>query len=215
MGTHDLLKPKIKPKNIADLFGVRAKPRNAKDRLLEKAITRFYTTGFNAVGIDQILADVGVTKTTFYKYFESRDDLIMQAIKQREEWEGKAWARAMKKLGGPTPRGQLVALVDVLDFWFNDPSFGGCIFINVASEFPNPNDPIHKMAVAYKTNNRKSYADMARKSDARDPELFADLYTTMIEGMMILRHVHHRNDAAKVVKPMILRLIQEHMPSAA
>ena len=42
----------------------------------------------------------------------------------------------------------MLALFDVLDLWFNDPKFGGCLFINTAAEFPNPHDPIHQAAAA-------------------------------------------------------------------
>ena len=40
----------------------------------------------------RILAEAGVTKTTFYKHFESRDDLLIAAIRRRDEWEMQAWA---------------------------------------------------------------------------------------------------------------------------
>lgn len=201
--------------SAADLFGVRSEARNAKDRLIDKAIDLFYARGFNAVGLDQVIAAVGVTKTTFYKYFQSKDDLIVEAIRRRDAWERKAWMRATRKLAGRDPRAQLLALFDVMDWWFNDPSFGGCLFINAAAEFPNPADPVHQAAAEHKRASRNLYRKLARQAGVAEPERFADLYTTLVEGVLILRHVHGRNDAARITRPIVERLLDESMATAA
>src|SRR6185295_10175921 len=100
-----------------DLLGNRAVPKNARDRLINTAIDLFYTHGFHVVGLDRILDETGVTKTTFYKHFDSKDDLVVAAIKRRDEWETAARNRAVKKLAGNDPRRQLLAIFDVLDQW--------------------------------------------------------------------------------------------------
>lgn len=194
-------------KSAAELFGVRAAPKNARDRLLDTAIDLFYTHGFHVVGLDRILAETGVTKTTFYKHFESKDDFVVAAIERRDAWEARAWNRAVKKLAGNDPRKQLLAMFDVLDLWFNTPEFGGCIFINAAAEFPDPRDPAHLAAAAHKIRNRAQFRDLAKKAGLTDPETFADQYTALVEGTLILRHVHHRNDAARISKPMVENLL--------
>ncbi|HEX8914167.1 MAG TPA: TetR/AcrR family transcriptional regulator [Humisphaera sp.] len=200
---------------MADLFGVREVPKNARDRLLETAIDLFYTHGFHAVGLDRVIAETGVTKTTFYKHFESKDDLVAAAITRREEWERHAWSRAVREQGGPTPRGQLLALFDVIDVWFNDPSFHGCLFINAAVEFADPRDPVHVVAATYKRRARDGWRELAAAAGAADPDTFADLYATLVEGTMIMRHVHGRNDAARVTKPLAERLIEQYVPAGA
>jgi len=195
------------------LFGVREPAKNARDRLLDTAIDLFYANGFHAIGLDQIIEKTGVTKTTMYKYFESKEDLILAALKKRDEWESAAWDRAVRQLAGDDPRGQLLAYFDVMDVWFNSPDFGGCLFINAAAEFADPRDPIHKEAAAHKVNTRNLFRDLAVKGGARDAEMLADLYTAIFEGTLILRHVHHRNDAARVARPLVEQLLSQHLPS--
>jgi len=195
-----------------DLLGVRAVPKNARDRLINTAIDLFYNHGFHVIGLDRILEVTGVTKTTFYKHFDSKDELIVAAIERRDEWETAARNRAVKKLAGNDPRRQLLAIFDVLDEWFNHPEFKGCIFITAAVEFPDPRDPAHQAAAAYKKNARDELRDLAKQAGAADPETFADLYDTVLEGAIILRHVHHRNDAARRAKPLAEQLIAFHMP---
>ena len=198
-------------RSAAELFGVRAKPRNARDRLLDSAIDLFYANGFHTIGLDAILDETGVTKTTFYKHFESKEDLIVEALRRRDAWEMKAWRRAMRKIAGDDPRKLLLAVFDVLHLWFNDPDFGGCMFINAAAEFPDPRDPVHQAAVEHKRNTRDFYRDLAARGGAREPETFADIFTTIFEGTLILRHVHHRNDAARLARPMVEKLIDEQL----
>jgi AcrR family transcriptional regulator len=202
----------VLPKSAAELFGVRPSYKNARDRLLAKSIDLFYSRGFNAIGLDQVLREVGVTKTTFYKHFESREDLIIAALEQRDHWESLAWRRAVRKVAGAEPRAQLLGIFDVLDIWFNDPDFGGCIFLNAAAEFPDPRDPIHKAAAEHKQRARDEWRDLARAAGAKDADTFADLYTALFEGTLILRHVHHRADAAKITKPMAEHLINQYIP---
>ena len=203
----------IRPtKTAAELFGVPVKPRNARDRLLITAIDLFYGQGFNAVGLDLILRETGVTKTTFYKHFESKDQLLVEAIRRRDEWETRA---------GNEQSASWRASSRELNCWRSStywtcgstrPDFHGCLFINAAAEFPNPHDPVHQVAAGHKRRNRDEYRDLAARAGAADPESFADRYALLIEGTLVLRHVHHRNDAARVARPMALELIDTYLP---
>src|SRR6266576_3100662 len=68
-----------------------------RQRLTEAAARRFYRDGFRNVGIDQVLADVGISKTAFYKHFESKDDLLLAAVDQvvsSSEYQGCIFVNA-------------------------------------------------------------------------------------------------------------------------
>lgn len=199
-------------KPVAEIFGLPEAPKTGKARLVHVAIELFYSHGFQAVGMDRILDAAGVTKTTFYKHFESKDDLIMAAIRQRDEWEMQAWTKAVQKMAGDDPKQKLLAFFDVLDLWFNSPDFYGCQFINAAAEFPNPHDPVHKVAAEHKRKTRDFFRDLAAEAGAGDPECFADRYTALVEGTLVLRQVHDRNDAARVIKPAVENLIAQDLP---
>ena len=83
--------------------------------------------------LDQVIEAAGVSKTTFYKHFESKDELMLAAVRLYDEWEMGAWGRAVAELAGDDPAAQLLGFFDVAERWFNDPSFGGCLFINTAA----------------------------------------------------------------------------------
>src|SRR4051794_29522140 len=208
--------PKAPAKSATQLLGVPDPPRTGRERLVAAAIELFYRHGFGAVGIDRVIAAAGVTKTTFYKHFESKDDLMVTAVRRRDEWESLAWGRAVRRLAGDgNPAGQLLAFFDVLDLWFNDPEFHGCMFMNTAAEFPNPHDPVHQAAVAHKRRLRDGWRDLAGAAgaDADEAATFVDCFTALVEGALILRQTHGRNDAARVVRPAVEQLILTYLPS--
>jgi AcrR family transcriptional regulator len=209
--------PNSQPKTVTELLGLPDPPKTGRERLLTVAVELFYRNGFAAVGIDQVIETAGVTKTTFYKHFESKDDLMVAAVLRRDEWESQAWARAIRKFAGSDdPVKLLLAMFDVMDLWFNDPDFRGCMFLNTAIEFPNPHDPVHQAAAAYKRRVRDNCRDLAKAAGA-DPaaaaETFADCFTALIEGALILRQTHGRNDAARAVRPAVEQLIRAYLPN--
>jgi AcrR family transcriptional regulator len=206
--------PTRRQKSVTELLGLPDPPKTGRERLVAAAVELFYRHGFGAVGVDRVISAARVTKTTFYKHFEGKDDLMVAAVLRRDEWESQAWDRAVRKLAGDDPAGQLRAMWDVMDLWFNDPDFLGCMFMNTAAEFPDPHDPVHQAAATHKRRARDHWRDLARAggADAAAAETFADCYTALIEGALILRQIHGRNDAARAVRPAVEQLIGAYLP---
>lgn len=199
----------------AKIFGENDQPKEGKLRLLYEAINLFYRRGFNAVGVDQVIQAAGVSKTTFYKHFESKDELVLEAVQFQDAWEQGVWCEAVKELAGDDPKQQLIRYFDVLDVWFNDERFNGCVFINAATEFPDPNDPIHKAAVAAKLKMRQHVRDQAEAAGLEDVDAFADVYMVLAEGTLVYRHTYERDEAARLARPMVETLVERHTPAAA
>jgi AcrR family transcriptional regulator len=196
-------------RSAAELLGVFETPRQGRGRLVATAVELFYRHGFNAVGLDHVLEEAGVTKTTFYKHFQSKNDLMVAAVEMRDAWEMSAWTDAAAKLGGEDPRARLLALLEVLDVWFNDAGFGGCFFLNAASEFPSPHDPVHVAAAAHKIHTREMVRDLAAQAGCAEPEAFADEFTLLFEGALVLRQVYGRDDAARIARAAVEKLMGE------
>src|SRR3954466_14291493 len=112
-----------------------------RQRLVEAAVRRFYRDGFRSVGIDQILADVEISKTAFYKHFESKEDLMLAALEEQAAWAQNIFQTMIRDRGGSTPLGQLHALFDVVEHIMESEDFHGCIFVNASMEFPLPHEP--------------------------------------------------------------------------
>jgi AcrR family transcriptional regulator len=201
-------------RTTTEILGLPDPPKTGRERLVAAAVDLFYRRGFGAVGIDQVIDAAGVTKTTFYKHFECKEDLMVAAVKKRDEWESLAWDRTIQEIAGDDPVKQLLATIDVMDTWFNDPEFHGCMFMNTAAEFPNPHDPVHQAAAEFQKRARDHRRDLARRAgaDAAAAEAFADCYTALIQGALILRQTQGRNDAARAIQPAVEQLIAAYLP---
>src|SRR6516164_6497451 len=142
---------------------------STRQRLTEAAVRRFYRDGFRNVGLDQVLADVGISKTAFYKHFDSKEDLVLAALEMKNRWLQDTFREMIRELGGATPVGHLLALFDVVDRIINTEEFQGCIFVNVAMEYPLPHDPSHVAAAQHKQAIEEIVCEMAARAGAGDP----------------------------------------------
>ena len=112
---------------------------------------------------------MGVTKTTFYNHFESKDELTCEVLRRRHVWEMDWFLKAVNEISDGQPRSTLLAMFDVLHKWFTDRDFRGCQFINAAAEFPSPNDPVHQEASRHMLATRRLLRDTAEAAGVADP----------------------------------------------
>lgn len=189
--------------------------RSTRDRLLEAAAGLFYEHGFHAVGLDRILDTVGVTKTTFYNHYESKDHLIVEILRRRDVLETEEIAADMRRRAGDDPRGQLVALFDVLRDWFNDPAFRGCIFMNAAVAYPTPTDPVHVAAAGHGENLFKVIRALALQAGADNPDLLANQMLMLLSGSLVARYVSLDPAAADTARATAEMLLDRHLGPVA
>jgi AcrR family transcriptional regulator len=190
----------VTEKKTEDLFGGGAQPKNTRDKLIFTAINLFHEYGFHAVGLDHILSEAGLTKSTFYNHFESRDELTIEAVKLRDKWEMEAFVKAVQEKAGYDPKAMLLAMFDVLDDWFNHPDYRGCIFIAACSEFPARDNPIKRAASSHYADAAEGIRKMAEGAGVKDIVPFAEEWVALLEGAVSYRQVTDDNSAALITK---------------
>ena len=75
-----------------------------RERILEEAVKLFYERGFTGTTLDDIAAELGVTKPFIYTHFRSKTDLLAELCKPTIELSLEAVAGAAKLPGSPTVR---------------------------------------------------------------------------------------------------------------
>lgn len=144
------------------------KKSNARKRLLETAERLFYCEGIRAVGVDRIIAEAEVAKTTLYSHFPSKDDLILAALKKREVDIDNMFERSIEKSvqkGGSHLEGFFAALKK----WFQESRFRGCSFINAAVELADAEHQGSQFSTAHK-----------KRFHARIQEIIAEDYNDSV-----------------------------------
>src|ERR1700712_3065240 len=108
--------------------------RPAMERVVATANRLFYEEGIRAVGVDRITAEADVSKATLYTHFRTKDDLVVNYLRDRSrEWQD--FVRGELPQRGATPDERILAIFDLLGEWFVAPGYRGCPFINAEAEY--------------------------------------------------------------------------------
>lgn len=182
-----------------------------RERIIRTAHDLFYNEGFIAVGLDRILAEVGVTKTTFYNHFPSKEDLVVEVLRWHDSWWRDAFRQMLRRHGGDTPRGQLLAVPDALAELFTGDAFNGCIFVNVAVQFPAPHDPAHRLAAEHKEAMEDLLRELAGYAGAADAKALAEEIGLVMEGAYVTRQVSGRAETAETARRLVDEIVKRHL----
>ena len=154
-------------------LGGPTKAQSKRDRLVEAALRLFEREGYRATGIDRILEEAGVAKMTLYNHFRSKDELILAALRLRDERSRDWLARRVAELG-KTPRERLLAVFDAAREWYVSDSFNGCLFARACCEFAEEDHPVRAAAREHVRLLGRDLASLAREAGAPDPEGLAE-----------------------------------------
>lgn len=186
-------------------------PTNTRQRLIDTATKRFYRDGFRNVGLDQILADVGISKTAFYKHFSCKDDLMLAVLDGHDNWFREAFMEMIRRHGGEIASDQLYALMDVVNEIISSDDFHGCIFVNAAMEFPLPHDPAHAAAAKNKAAIEFIVCEIARRAGVSDPPALARELCLIVEGAYVTFQVTGNRQTVEIARSVAHRVIDGHL----
>jgi len=171
--------------------------QSVRERILATAKDLFYREGARAVGVDTVVAQSGVAKTSLYRWFPSKDALIAAVLEEeaRERWEG--WEYLLQR-AEPEPRARLRAQFAGIVKYVSGSKFRGCPFMNVITEFPDPNHPGRIVAVGVSEELRRRIGTLvAAIEGVRDPVELTDQLALLVEGAFSSAHVLGKNGPQK------------------
>jgi len=159
----------------------------ARDRLFSAAINLFYRNGIRAVSVDAIAAEAGTTKVTFYRVFESKDDLIVQVLQEQSKrfWE---WWDAIVAEHPGQPRKQIETLIDRFQSEIiGDEACRGCAVANAAVEIVDEDHPARAVIKQHKLDIAQRLRDLCRQMGAKQPDLLGDALSLLYSGAFSAR----------------------------
>lgn len=154
---------------------------SARERLIKTATELFYQEGIRAIGIDTVVARAGVSKSSLYRTFASKEELIAAFAEEQNRRFWQWWDETTARHVG-APRRQIEALFEAIPEQLANPQFRGCPFINLATEFPDRRHPGTAIARTNKREVRKRLRILARALGARDPRQLSDQLALLIDG---------------------------------
>jgi AcrR family transcriptional regulator len=158
---------------------------DARERILRTAYELFRRHSTHTVGVDRIVAEAGVAKTTLYRHFRSKDDLIVAVMERHQELWTRGWFAREVEARAATPAGRLLAVFDVLEEWFREDNFPGCLFINCLIE---THDELGEIRAASVRGIEEVYVilrQLAADAGAADPSALAHRLQIMCRGSFV------------------------------
>ena len=167
---------------VEECVTTRLRPR---DRIAGAARDLFHRHGIRGIGVDAIAEAAGTNKMTLYRHFGSKDDLIIQCLRD-VALEAEAWWAEMESDHPGDPMAQLRAwIAGCAECLFGDDR--GCDLANAAVELAESDHPARRVIEGIKTEQRDRLAKLCRKAGVVQADLLADTLSLLLEGARMSR----------------------------
>jgi AcrR family transcriptional regulator len=173
-----------------------------RQTIVDTASRLFYKQGYGNTGINQIIEESGVVKSSLYTSFRSKEDILMAYL----ETSGAATDEALKGAANKftDPKERVLAVFDYLIGLVQEKEYYGCNFLNIISEIPKEDERVRAQIKKQKNNVRRLFSQILEPIGKED---LADEIYTLFEGALIGNKVHNevwpvtsaRNIAAKLL----------------
>jgi AcrR family transcriptional regulator len=160
------------------------KPRDLREHIVETASKLFYARGVRAVGVDVVIQEAEVAKTSLYRYFRTKDELVV-AFLEREDVEFWSVWDAVAQKHSNDPRGELEAHMRWIGQRLSRSKYRGCPQINVAAEFAEHDHPARLVARSHMQSLRARLADIARRMNVARPDELGIQLALLINGAFV------------------------------
>ena len=166
-------------------------PERTRERLLQAAFQEVYHSGFQAAGLDTILAATGVTKGALYYHFDGKEALGFAIVEEIVAGMTRdKWLRPLKEAKDPIDK-----MIDIVQATSVRPKDvrGGCPLVNLAQEMSPLNEEFRRRLERIFDGWQEGIASALRKGQLegtvrRDlvPEDTASFLIAMYEGYVLL-----------------------------
>lgn len=205
-GTPKAGRPRLPPRPAPEEAGA-----DARERIIRTAYELFTRHGMTAVGVDRIVAEAGVAKTTLYRHFRSKDDLIAEVVERHHQLLLRDWLEPETRKRGATPADQLLAVFETLDEWFGDENFQGCLLINSLLEAHDRYGTVRHASIRAIDDVYVFLERLAVEANAREPERLAQQIHLLVRGAVVAA-AQGRPDAVQEASVLARQLIEQALP---
>jgi AcrR family transcriptional regulator len=171
---------RIPPRPAPEEAGV-----DARERLVRTAYELFTGNGILAVGVDRIVADASVAKTTLYRHFASKDELAVATLERHDELWTQGWLAQETARLAASPSGRLVAIFDALDHWARQPGYRGCFYTNSILEIHDRSSGVRAAALWGIARIYEFVRQLTEEAGAADPERLAREIHMLMRGIFV------------------------------
>ena len=150
------------------------------EKVLSTAARLFYASGVRAVGVEWIVAESGVAKTSLYRHFQTKDDLVAAFLEREDREFWQQWGEVVA--AAANPKAELMSLLNWIGKRVSRDGYRGCPQINVAAEFADPEHPARKIRSQHKAEMLKRLRYIVGRIGVKRPDDTAVQLALLIDG---------------------------------
>lgn len=181
-----------------------------RDKILATAADLFYKQGIRAVGVDLVVEKAGVAKTSLYRHFGTKDDLVVAFLQRMDHDFWKTWDTVTAQHADDA-RAELTAQLDWIGERAGQPDYRGCPQLNIAAEFPEVDHPARKLATAHKRELRRRLKVIAERLHCVAPDALAGQLVVLINGAFVSTPMYEPGEATILLQRAADALIAAHV----
>jgi AcrR family transcriptional regulator len=170
-----------------------------RKKILETASDLFYRLGVRAVGVDLVVEKAGVAKTSLYRHFRTKDDLIAAFLEREDLDFWRTWDR-VAALHAKDAKAELDAQLGWIGERVGKQNYRGCPQINVAAEFPEADHPARKVAKAHKRELRRRLKVIAERLKVAATDELAGQLAVLINGAFVSTQLFEPGEATPLLR---------------
>jgi TetR/AcrR family transcriptional regulator, transcriptional repressor for nem operon len=190
----------------------RAEKEKTHKRIVKIAAKRFREKGVAGVGIAELMKEAGLTVGGFYKHFDSRDDLVAEAISSAfGTWKRQVDAAAS---GGP-PLTYAKLIDDYLNEAHRDDPGTGCAYSALAAEISRSDKRTRALASEQIRNDLQLIAGLLPGKNRRAARSRAILTFSALVGAMALARVVSDEKMSREILRTVAELLKNPASSKA
>lgn len=175
-----------------------------KDELLKVAERLFYEYGFRGVGLKQIISEANVATMTLYNHFPSKDNLVEEVLRQREE---RYWSYLDSHVESDSDSPFILA-VEAHGRWLKEHSYKGDMFLRAIEDYAGTDNDIEKIARGHKHKLLQYFQKLAERNGKTNQHDLAYQFTLLLEGTTSMTTLIGAEKATKYSIEMARTLVQ-------
>ena len=185
-----------------------------RQHLLEVASQLFSDHGYHNTGVDTITKHSGVSKTTLYKYFDTKEDLILETLEIQHHRIIKLFESyieaSQRKHPNYLPHQHIPSIFDATKDWRSEKDFTGCKFINASAEYSDPNDPIHQCAAKHELAQKEIIFDLLSELPKKQARSLSEQIAILIDGAIVVAQIRADKTTIDAARLTLETLLKQH-----